>query len=85
MSAKYHRAGAERMRGARGVAPRASTAHLLSEDEPREEHGHPWVERGDHDRGQCTRFPAGRPHRYTNDGTTPVRLTMVVVIPPTQT
>ena len=35
--------------------------------------------------GQCARFPAGRPHRYTNEGTTPVRLTMVVVIPPTQT
>lgn len=32
--------------------------------------------------GQCARFPAGRPHRYTNEGATPVRLTMVVVIPP---
>ena len=28
---------------------------------------------------------SGRPHRYTNEGTAPVRLTMVVVIPPTQT
>jgi transcriptional regulator with XRE-family HTH domain len=32
--------------------------------------------------GQCARFPAGRPHRYTNDATDPVQLTMVVVIPP---
>jgi transcriptional regulator with XRE-family HTH domain len=32
--------------------------------------------------GQCARFPAGRPHRYTNEGADPVRLTMVVVIPP---
>jgi transcriptional regulator with XRE-family HTH domain len=34
--------------------------------------------------GQCARFCGGRPHRYTNDGTEPVRLTMVVVIPPIQ-
>ena len=33
--------------------------------------------------GQCARFPAGRPHRYANEGTIPVRLTMVVVVPPT--
>jgi transcriptional regulator with XRE-family HTH domain len=32
--------------------------------------------------GQCARFPAGRPHRYTNDGPDPVQLIMVVVIPP---
>jgi mannose-6-phosphate isomerase-like protein (cupin superfamily) len=32
--------------------------------------------------GQCARFPAGRPHRYTNDAADPVQLTMVVVIPP---
>jgi transcriptional regulator with XRE-family HTH domain len=32
--------------------------------------------------GQCARFPAGRPHRYTNEGTEPVQLTMVVLIPP---
>jgi transcriptional regulator with XRE-family HTH domain len=35
--------------------------------------------------GQCARFPAGRPHRYSNEGTGPVRMTMVVVIPPAQT
>ena len=35
--------------------------------------------------GQCARFAGGRPHRYTNEGTAPVRMTMVVVIPPTQT
>jgi transcriptional regulator with XRE-family HTH domain len=34
--------------------------------------------------GQCARFSGGRPHRYANDGTKAVRLTMVVVIPPTQ-
>ena len=33
--------------------------------------------------GQCARFPASRPHRYENAGDQPVRLTMVVVIPPT--
>jgi transcriptional regulator with XRE-family HTH domain len=33
--------------------------------------------------GQCARFPAGLPHRYANEGPGPVRLTMVVVIPPT--
>jgi len=33
--------------------------------------------------GQCARFPAGRPHRYTNDGPDPARLTMVVLVPPT--
>jgi len=32
--------------------------------------------------GQCARFPAGRPHRYSNEGTEPARFTMVVVIPP---
>ena len=36
------------------------------------------------DAGQCARFPASRPHRYSNEGTEPVRFTMVVVIPPTQ-
>ncbi len=34
--------------------------------------------------GQCARFPASRPHRYSNESDEPVRLTMVVVIPPTQ-
>ena len=34
--------------------------------------------------GQCARFPASRPHRYSNEGNEPVRFTMVVVIPPTQ-
>lgn len=34
--------------------------------------------------GQCARFPAGRPHRYSNEGTAPVRFTMIVVIPPAQ-
>jgi transcriptional regulator with XRE-family HTH domain len=34
--------------------------------------------------GQCARFPASRPHRYSNEGTEPVRFTMVVVIPPAQ-
>ena len=32
--------------------------------------------------GQCARFPGSRPHRYSNEGEQPVRLTMVVVIPP---
>jgi transcriptional regulator with XRE-family HTH domain len=32
--------------------------------------------------GQCARFPGSLPHSYANEGTTPVRLTMVVVIPP---
>jgi transcriptional regulator with XRE-family HTH domain len=32
--------------------------------------------------GQCARFPGSLPHSYANDGTAPVRLTMVVVIPP---
>lgn len=32
--------------------------------------------------GQCVRFPGGRPHRYANEGTGPVQLTMVVLIPP---
>src|SRR5580693_10216514 len=34
--------------------------------------------------GQCARFAASRPHRYSNDGPEPARFTMVVVIPPTQ-
>ena len=34
--------------------------------------------------GQCARFPASRPHRYSNEGTEPVRLIMVVVVPPAQ-
>src|SRR5215510_10906006 len=32
--------------------------------------------------GQCARFPAGLPHSYANEGTEPVRLTMVVIVPP---
>ena len=36
------------------------------------------------DPGQSARFPASRPHRYRNEGGEPVRLTMVVVIPPAQ-
>ena len=36
------------------------------------------------DPGQCARFPASRPHRYSNEGEEPVRFTMIVVIPPTQ-
>ena len=32
--------------------------------------------------GQCARFPASRPHRYGNEGPEPVRLTMVVLVPP---
>jgi transcriptional regulator with XRE-family HTH domain len=35
--------------------------------------------------GESARFPGGLPHSYTNDGTAPVRMTMVVVIPPTDT
>lgn len=34
--------------------------------------------------GQCARFPGGRPHRYSNEGAGPVRLTMIVVIPPSK-
>jgi transcriptional regulator with XRE-family HTH domain len=34
--------------------------------------------------GQSVRFPASRPHRYSNEGDEPVRFTMVVVIPPTE-
>ncbi len=34
--------------------------------------------------GQCARFPGSRPHRYSNEGEQPVRLTMVVVIPPAE-
>ncbi len=34
--------------------------------------------------GQCARFPGSRPHRYSNEGKQPVRLTMVVVIPPAE-
>ncbi|MBV9383251.1 MAG: helix-turn-helix transcriptional regulator [Streptosporangiaceae bacterium] len=34
--------------------------------------------------GHAARFPGGRPHRYANDGTETVLLTMVVVIPPAQ-
>ena len=32
--------------------------------------------------GQCARFPGGLPHSYANEGTEPVRLTMVVAVPP---
>jgi transcriptional regulator with XRE-family HTH domain len=32
--------------------------------------------------GQCARFPGSLPHSYANEGTTPVHLTMVVVVPP---
>jgi len=39
-------------------------------------------ERHDLGPGQCARFPAGRPHRYANEGTVPVLMTMVVVVPP---
>jgi transcriptional regulator with XRE-family HTH domain len=34
--------------------------------------------------GQAARFPASRPHRYSNEGEDPVRLIMVVLIPPAQ-
>ena len=36
------------------------------------------------DPGQCARFPASRPHRYSNESEEPVRFIMVVVIPPSQ-
>jgi transcriptional regulator with XRE-family HTH domain len=32
--------------------------------------------------GQCARFPGSLPHFYANEGTVPVRLIMVVVVPP---
>jgi transcriptional regulator with XRE-family HTH domain len=32
--------------------------------------------------GQCARFSGSRPHRYGNEGQEPVRLTMVVLVPP---
>ena len=32
--------------------------------------------------GQSARFPGGVPHAYRNDGTAPVDLTMIVVVPP---
>ena len=32
--------------------------------------------------GQCARFAGGRPHRYANEDTDPVQLTMVVLVPP---
>ena len=32
--------------------------------------------------GQCARFPGSLPHSYANEGAGPVRLTMVVVVPP---
>lgn len=32
--------------------------------------------------GQCARFSGGLPHAYRNDGTEPVILTMIVVVPP---
>jgi transcriptional regulator with XRE-family HTH domain len=32
--------------------------------------------------GQCARFPGGLPHSYRNEGSEPVRMTMVVVVPP---
>lgn len=32
--------------------------------------------------GQCARFPGSLPHSYANEGTVPVRLTMIVVVPP---
>jgi transcriptional regulator with XRE-family HTH domain len=35
--------------------------------------------------GESARFPGGLPHTYTNNGTDPVRMTMVVVIPPVDT
>jgi transcriptional regulator with XRE-family HTH domain len=35
--------------------------------------------------GQCARFPGSRPHRYANEGQEPLRFTMVVVIPPSET
>jgi transcriptional regulator with XRE-family HTH domain len=35
--------------------------------------------------GECARFPGSVPHAYRNEGTEPVSLTMVVVVPPAQT
>ena len=32
--------------------------------------------------GRCVRFPGGLPGSYRNDGTEPVRMTMIVVVPP---
>jgi transcriptional regulator with XRE-family HTH domain len=32
--------------------------------------------------GMCARFPGGVPHGYANEGTSPVRLAMIVVVPP---
>ena len=32
--------------------------------------------------GECARFPGGLPHAYRNDGSAPVPLTMIVVVPP---
>ena len=32
--------------------------------------------------GECARFSGGLPHSYANHGTGPVRMTMVVVVPP---
>ena len=32
--------------------------------------------------GQSARFPGGVPHAYRNDGSAPVSLTMIVVVPP---
>jgi quercetin dioxygenase-like cupin family protein len=32
--------------------------------------------------GQSARFPGGVPHAYRNDGSAPVTLTMIVVVPP---
>ncbi len=32
--------------------------------------------------GECARFPGGLPHTYRNDGAEPVRMTMIVVVPP---
>jgi transcriptional regulator with XRE-family HTH domain len=32
--------------------------------------------------GQCARFPGSLPHSYANEGTEPVALTMIIVVPP---
>ncbi|HUY48621.1 MAG TPA: XRE family transcriptional regulator [Streptosporangiaceae bacterium] len=32
--------------------------------------------------GECARFPGSLPHAYRNEGTEPVSLTMIVVVPP---
>jgi len=32
--------------------------------------------------GSCVRFPGGLPHSYRNDGTEPVTMIMIVVVPP---